>query len=209
MAGNSLDVIKQYLISIGFAIDSNSENNARKALEETDKRINRGAENTQNSMIQTSDVIQDLYDVINGIPALKDLVPKEVRNSVKEIVKNINSLSNTKVKNIIAKIIPSNSERQANGVINSIMSNLNSSLSGASSSIAGFSATAVASIAAVLIAFKVLYEAIKKVIETLNDLANKDIEYEKTARQLWTTKENAKEVTKALDAGFMVISYLA
>lgn len=198
MADNSLDIIKQYLISIGFTIDSNSENNTRRALEETDRRINRGAENTQNTVNRTSNIIQGLYDIINGMPELRNLIPEDVRNSVNDIVNNINNISNTNVNDIINRIIPPNSGRQANGVINGIGSNLNSMLSNSTSSIAGFSAASVASIAVVIAAFKLLYEAIKKVITTLNDLANQDIEYEKMSRQLWTTKENAKEVTKAL-----------
>lgn len=63
----------------------------------------------------------------------------------------------------------------------------------------GFSLTAIASIAAIIAAVLALIVAIKKVGEYLNKLANEDIEYEKLSRQLWTTKEIAKEVSQALD----------
>lgn len=63
----------------------------------------------------------------------------------------------------------------------------------------GFSITAIASIAAIVAVVLALIVAIKKVGEYLNKLANEDIEYEKLSRQLWTTKDTAKEVSQALD----------
>ncbi|NFH34455.1 hypothetical protein FC976_18495 [Clostridium sporogenes] len=39
---------------------------------------------------------------------------------------------------------------------------------------------------------------IKRIFSSLDDLGKKDIEYEKFSRQLWTTKENARDIDSAL-----------
>lgn len=61
-----------------------------------------------------------------------------------------------------------------------------------------FAATTVGALALAVVAVVGVAVAIKKVINHLSNLAKQDIEYEKLARQLWTTKENARDVDSAL-----------
>lgn len=61
-----------------------------------------------------------------------------------------------------------------------------------------FAATSVGALALVVAAVAGVAIGIKKVINNISDLAKQDIGYEKLARQLWTTKENARDVDSAL-----------
>jgi hypothetical protein len=61
-----------------------------------------------------------------------------------------------------------------------------------------FSLKALGPIAAVVAGVVAVGVSIKGLTKLLSDLANQDIEYEKLSRQLWTTKENAREVDMAL-----------
>lgn len=61
-----------------------------------------------------------------------------------------------------------------------------------------FASSALGPIALVTTAISGTILAIKKLGSSLNDLANQDIHYEKLSRQLWTTKETAKEIDSAL-----------
>lgn len=56
-----------------------------------------------------------------------------------------------------------------------------------------------AAVVAIIASIAALIVALKKLYSYLDDLANKDIGYEKLSRILWTTKQTAKEVSQALD----------
>lgn len=64
--------------------------------------------------------------------------------------------------------------------------------------IKSFAGITVSSITTIIAAVAALIVAGAGIYKFLSSLAKKDLEYEKLARQLWTTKENAKEIDMAL-----------
>lgn len=62
-----------------------------------------------------------------------------------------------------------------------------------------FSSTSIAAFSGIAILLKGYMSLVQGTISLLKDLSQKDIGYEKLSRQLWVTKENAREVNKALD----------
>ena len=65
--------------------------------------------------------------------------------------------------------------------------------------IKAFAGTTVGAFALIGVAAVATMASIKKLVSSLKELANDDIKFEKLSRQLWTTKENAREVGTALD----------
>ncbi|MBO0571855.1 hypothetical protein EXQ43_10935 [Clostridium botulinum] len=61
-----------------------------------------------------------------------------------------------------------------------------------------FSLKGATCIAVVVAAVIAAVAAIKKISNFLNELGKQDVQYEKLSRQLWTTKENARDIDSAL-----------
>ena len=238
----ALDLIKEYLIGIGFNVNQSSLNQAEKSISDADKTIQDFNKNSTKGFSESNDSLNAFFQLIKSssgtleklFPGLKtpfnsfikdiSLVKKLYADLNKEIEKsqskprtqpssenehipntdtnNTGNSSNNRDTNL-PSIIQNNKEL-SNSSINLIEQILNarnaskSLLSEGGSAFKLFSSGAVASIGAITISISALVLAGKGLTKFLNELAAQDIEYEKLSRQLWTTKENAKEVDMAM-----------
>lgn len=224
----AIDLIKSYLVGIGFKVDENSFNKTKNSMNEADKTINKFNKNSQEGFSNTSDVLKDFFNLINSssgtlgklFPELQGplkgfirdigLVKKLYSDLTKQIVEQpINTNNKQKKSNTTGNsnkglsIIPKNTELldSSKTLVDGILDAKNAASSLAEeggNAFKLFSLKALGPIAAVVAGVTVLTLASKGLAKFLNELANQDIEYEKLSRQLWTTKENAKEVDTAL-----------
>ncbi|WP_297428636.1 hypothetical protein [Clostridium sp.] len=236
----ALDLIKEYLVGIGFKVNEDSFNNASNSIKNTEDTIKKFNDNSNKGFSETSDSLGSLFKLfassygtlgklspgmktpfaglVNDIILLKKLYAEfqsELRNSkkpdfdvdqVKEEFKSKNTKTYTpKAEETETKelsIIPKKTELpQVNNLVETILNAKEVSKSLASeggSAIRLFSSGAVAEFAVVAVGVVALIAGISKLISSIANLAKQDIEYEKLSRQLWTTKENAKEVDMAM-----------
>lgn len=301
----SLDLIKQYLVGIGFEVDSESFELAGNSMEDATKKVENFNENSTKGFSETGDSLKSLFslisssgtlgklfpglskpfkDIIEEIKVIKKLYdeisgtnsnsskeerPKSSKTEAKEIVKEkvIEKVSESNVKvtdkeivkekiikktpepkakipepkvktlesnvnvsgkeavkeKIVKKASESNNKafidskpktletvknsienmgeasKTASGKVSGLKNGISSLATKGGSSLKAFATASVASIALVAVAVVGLIVGIKKLASYLNGLAEKDIEYEKLSRMLWTTKETAKEVSQALE----------
>lgn len=241
----AIDLIKSYLIGIGFQVDEDSINKTKKSMDEADKTINKFNKNSQEGFSGTNDTLKGLFNLFKSsennlgkmFPELqkpfnalmKDIVTiKKLYNDVSKIKvqgpefnnepneKQSENHSNGNNNNPSSKkpsIIPQNtksldsSKNLVDGILNAkdatkglateggeAFGMLSSGAVEATGAVAGLGvATGGIAIAVAAVAL-----GVAELVKYLNDLAKHDIEYEKLSRQLWTTKENAKEVDMAL-----------
>jgi hypothetical protein len=223
----ALDLIKEYLVGIGFSIDQNSLSNAEESINNADKTIKNFNDNSNKGFSESTDSMKDLFSLVNlftgNIGKLCPELQAPFGNLIKDIttVKKLYSDFNkgTEEKNSPKKaskdkskskepkgdggegisIIPKNDESKSlvdnildvkeasKGLANEGGGAIKTFVSGLGPEFA-IAATAVVATIAV----------IGKLASSIMDLANQDIENEKLSRQLWTTKENAKEVDMGL-----------
>lgn len=272
----SIDLIKSYLVGIGFRIDSTSFEQANSSMDGTKRKVEEFNETSKKGFSETGNSLKGLFSLLDS-KTLKDLFPglreiKDLPDSLKsidieslfpgteefkELLSQIKSMKAGDLFPNLDKSLKEGSKyfelfKKAQGELAKDRAGDNNKKPGAKNDIEsykelfkflkgfkektlgindkfsataeiatkkigglkkgisgligkggpalkGFSLTAIASIAAIIAAVLALIFAIKKVGEYLNKLANEDIEYEKLSRQLWTTKETAKEVSQALD----------
>ena len=251
----ALDLIKQYLVGIGFNVDTNSLQDAENAIDGAGSTLDKFSASCNEGFSEAGSSLKDLFKLFgdtNG--AIGKLFPN-LQGPFKGIIKDIGTItklySNLKSHmrpadnqeaqsnsnninhnnnsdqsnnhNSQDQIINTDSLREAGedinntgGQVNNLrnifnifssdsqnsITNVIGSLSGLETTgggaITGFSASAVASFALIPTAIVAVIGAISKIASYLSDLANQDIGYEKLSRQLWTTKENAKEIDMSL-----------
>jgi hypothetical protein len=247
-----LDLIKQYLIGIGFNVDSNSLQDAQQAMAQADGTIKKFNEDSNKGFSETGNSLKDLFSLLGSSSGVLTRLFPELSGPIKIVLKDLALVKKLyedlgKVKNDSNRhenrtevpsdirqnnskdTIPSKTDTprtQENRVANinpntQIITRPNAELADTSgnlienilnakdatkalnteggAAIKAFSVTSIASIALIGTAVIASIAAIKKLSDYLVNLANKDIEYEKLSRQLWTTKENAKDVSSALD----------
>jgi hypothetical protein len=228
----ALDLIKEYLVGIGFNVDENSLNKAEESISNADKTIQSFNKNSTKGFSESNDSMGTFFELLKSSSGtLGKLFPelqpfKEVSKEISLIKKLYNDFSNIKKQPAKEEAAPQQENRSQNSnagnpesrglsvipqntdlldtsknLIESIL-DANSATgelaSEGGSAVKLFSSGAVASIGTVVAAITVFVLAAKGLGKFLNELANQDIEYEKLSRQLWTTKENAKEVDMAL-----------
>lgn len=250
----ALDLIKKYLVGIGFSVDSNSLQDAENAIDNAGSTINNFSKNSSKGFSEAGSSLKDLFKlfgdtngaigklfpnlqgpfkgIIKDITTIKNLYKTLNKNTSKSKADNkpthnhSNNKKNSKIdlsKNESHKInLPSKtisdslkideskdkinelkksfsstsdeSQKSIGNIINALIGLKNKG----SGAISGFSASAVSSFALIATATIAVIKSISKVLSYLNKLANQDIGYEKLSRQLWTTKENAKEIDMSL-----------
>jgi hypothetical protein len=238
----AIDLIKSYLVGIGFTVDENSFNQTQSSMENADKTINKFNKNSQEGFSSTNDALKGLFNLFKTSSGtlgklfpelhaplnnfLKDiaLIKKLYSDLTKEFEKsqappvtkppdgnentssNSSSTNNTTSNNRTSNLpsIIHNTNELANSAGNLVEQIINSQSAAEDLAEEGgnafklFSLKALGPIAAIVAGVAATALAIKGLAKYLGDLANQDIEYEKLSRQLWTTKENAKEVDMAL-----------
>lgn len=240
----SLDLIKQYLVGIGFNVDSDSLENAKQSMTKVEDKIGKFNDNSNKGFSKTNDSMKSLFSLINSSGSTLGKMFPEMQGPFKNLIKDIclvkklyNDLSKEKIttkitlskekeNNINNKDDPKNKKEKIGNkeyslktddknIINSkknlkdfekdaadnfqVVENSAASLSkNGGKSILNFSNVSASSIGIVIASMVALAVSTKKIISYLGDLAQQDIKFEKLSRQLWTTKENAKEVDMAL-----------
>lgn len=239
---SALDLIKSYIIGIGFNVDSNSLNNAEKSINSADKTIKNFNDNSKKGFSDTNSSLKDLFQLLMSSSGTIGKLFPELRTPFKGLIGDIVLIKKlysdlTKQKetpkagskteppktqpkqesqftpkktnnNPVSKglsIIPKNDNTElldtSKNLIDGILDAKDASKGLADEggkAFKLFSVEALGSIAAITVGVAAFVLATKKLIDSLNDLAKQDIEYEKLSRQLWTTKENAKEIDMAL-----------
>lgn len=262
----AFDLIKQYLIGIGFQIDDNSIQNAENSINETEEKIKKFNNQSNKGFLETDKTIKDLFSLFKStslgtlFPDLqkpvnnlikdiklaeksyksllksKDSTKKEDENlsnkdksidnskkhnknlkdtikSKKDVVnKKPEQLTKTKEKNppkysfldsfikdiVSAKSNLKNLRKNSTKDLKDIEDATGELASKGGKSILGFSLKSISGFALVAGAIVSLISLCKKLFTSLSDLGVEDIGYEKMARQLWTTKETARDVDTAL-----------
>lgn len=242
----SLDLIKQYLVGIGFNVDESSLKSAKESLAQADESVKKFNDDSNKGFSETSGSLKDLFNLfassstlvkamaLNGpfkglikdislakkiYKEMTEIKPKEdiaktpkSKNKVKDINKFKDS-SSENAKDLIK--VPDNllDKLDTKGAKKNILdfaSNASKGLTDVSktagellgkggSAIKAFASTGAGSLMLIIGATVATMSAIKKLVSSLKELANDDIRFEKLSRQLWTTKENAREVGTALD----------
>lgn len=274
-----LDLIKEYLVGIGFKVDANSLDGAKTSIGEAESKIKEFNDNSNEGFSETGNSLKDLFSILNSSGNLSKLFPemeaplKDILVKVallKKIFKDINNSKledkevqvkekiiedetlETKGKDIISEkkvkvkevVVPLNDEKDIkpkkedltikkestllketpkaapkkenitkdetnvdelvnkSSMLSESLGNVKNTaktlLTEGGGALKAFSASALGPIAIVTTAIVGTVLAVKKLVKSFNDLANKDIEAEKLSRQLWTTKETAKEIDSAL-----------
>jgi hypothetical protein len=235
----ALDLIKEYLVGIGFQVNEDSFNDASKSIKNTEDTIKKFNDNSNKGFSETSDSLGSLFKLfassygtlgklspgmktpfaglVNDIILLKKLYSEfqnelkksqkpdfDVAQEVKEKFKKpkIYTPDTQKAETKEVSIIPKKVQLpQADNLIEGILNAKEASKSLASeggSAIRLFSSSAVAEFAVVAVGVVALTAGISKLVSSIVNLAKQDIDNEKLSRQLWTTKETAKEVDMAM-----------
>jgi hypothetical protein len=235
MAG-TLDLIKQYLVGIGFQIDDDSLKKANSSINNAEDNIKKFNDNNKKGFSESSDGLKDLFSLFNiftqGIGKLSPELRTPFQNMIKDVLllakiyaqfneqlkkqpnnktsnsedmqeskqeqPTTNNKQSTSIKSLAT--VPKNELKNTN-LIDQVLNTKDATKSLAeegTENVAKFSLGAAAKFAVVATAAVAVVAGIKKIISGILDLANQDIENEKLSRQLWTTKENAKEVDMAM-----------
>lgn len=217
----AIDLIKQYLIGIGFQIDEDSFNKANSSMGNAEDNIKKFNENNKKGFLESSDTLKDLFSMFNifgqGVGKLAPELRTPFANMSKDIVslmklyaqfneqfknatKNPNQANSEPIKTETSQSSNSTALQTTNLVEKtlSIKDATKSLAEEGTANVAKFSLSAVAEFALVATAVVGVVAGIAKLMSGIGDLAKQDIENEKLSRQLWTTKENAKEVDMAL-----------
>lgn len=242
----ALDLIKQYLVGIGFNVDPNSLKTAQESMAQADQSIKKFNDDSNKGFSETSGSLKDLFNLFASSSTLvksvalngpfkgliKDIsLAKKIYKEMTEIkpkediaktpksknkVKDINKFKDSSSENAKDPVkVPDNllDKLDIKGAKKNILdftSNASKSLTDVSktagellgkggSAIKAFATTSVGAFALIGVAAIATIAGIKALVSTLKGLADDDIKFEKLSRQLWTTKENAREVGTALD----------
>lgn len=250
----ALDLIKQYLIGIGFNVDSNSAKEAENSIQIAEEKIKKFNDNSKKGFSESGEAMKDLFSFFQSsrtigklFPELqkpfaglikelisikklyssltkkdKETEPKEktksegtanLRDNLKESLNCKDSLKNNNLTSILeASLKPFiTGINKAKNRLKEFKLGSGDSLKGVKESaedlntsggkaLLGFSFKGVTAILAIIGVMAALLKLTKKAISSIDEMAKKDIEYEKLSKQLWTTKENAKDIDSALKA---------
>lgn len=214
----ALDLIKQYLVGIGFNVDSNSLKTAQESMAQADNTIKQFNNNSNKGFSETSSSLKDLFTLLGSSGEITTRLTASLGGPFKSLIKDI-ALVQKMYKNVVGDNKDKSKENVKEFAPNkdSIKDGLKDVAEGTSESLGKvegaakgllsnggkylktFASSAVGSFLIIGTAVIATIAAVTKLVSYLNSLAAQDIKYEKLSRQLWTTKENAKEVGTALD----------
>lgn len=228
----AIDLIKEYLVGIGFKVDQSTFDNANASLNRADKTIKKFNDDNKKGFSESNDSLKDLFHLLNSSSDTLGKLFPELNGPFKELIRNItlvkklyddfskqkiepkqesdsqskndnsNSNPNPNTSNsILPSVLNEHTDLASQNLVDTILDANNAAKKLAEeggNSFKLFSASAIGSIATVVAAIGGLILAGRGLTKFLNGLAQQDIEYEKLSRQLWTTKETAKEVDIAL-----------
>ena len=203
----SVDVIKDYLVGLGFNVDLNSFKQMKSKIKETEDNIKEMGNNSSESINKTGLTFNKFKDTFK-LPKSKDKFNPmddegtekskkkldEFKNSLKEVTKDI------KPNDVLGKMFPqlkpqiSAISKGVGGIKNAFKGMEKTGGTAAKA----FSLTSVTSMLAVAGAITTVVAVGAGLTKFLGGLANEDIQLEKLSRQLWTTKENAMGIDSAL-----------
>lgn len=241
----SLDLIKQYLVGIGFNVDESSLKSAKESLAQADESVKKFNDDSNKGFSETSGSLKDLFNLfassqtlvkamaLNGPfkSLIKDIsLAKKIYKEMTEIKpkedtakapksknkKNINKFKDSSSENAkdlikvpdnpLDKLDTKNPKKNILDFVSNASKGLGDLgktaqglLSKGGGAIKAFAGTTVGAFALIGVAAVATMASIKKLVSSLKELANDDIKFEKLSRQLWTTKENAREVGTALE----------
>lgn len=239
----ALDLIKQYLVGIGFNVDSNSLKTAQESMAQADNTIKQFNNNSNKGFSETSGSLKDLFNLFASSPALLKAIPlngpfkglirdislaKKIYKEMSEIkpkedttkaskaknkTKDINKFKDSNPKDLIKvpdnpldKLDTKNPKKEfrdfasnASKGLSDVGKTAQGLLSKGGGAIKAFASTGAGSLLLIVGAAVATMATIKKLVSSLKELANDDIKFEKLSRQLWTTKENAREISTALN----------
>ena len=241
----SLDLIKQYLVGIGFNVDESSLKSAKESLAQADESVKKFNDDSNKGFSETSGSLKDLFNLfassqtlvkamaLNGPfkSLIKDIsLAKKIYKEMTEIKpkedtakapksknkKNINKFKDSSSENAkdlikvpdnpLDKLDTKNPKKNILDFVSNASKGLGDLgktaqglLSKGGGAIKAFAGTTVGAFALIGVAVVATMASIKKLVSSLKELANDDIKFEKLSRQLWTTKENAREVGTALE----------
>ena len=241
----SFDLIKQYLVGIGFNVDTNSLKTAQESMEQAKQSIKKFNDDSNKGFSETSGSLKDLFNLfassqtlvkamaLNGPfkSLIKDIsLAKKIYKEMTEIKpkedtakapksknkKNINKFKDSSSENAkdlikvpdnpLDKLDTKNPKKNILDFVSNASKGLGDLgktaqglLSKGGGAIKAFAGTTVGAFALIGVAVVATMASIKKLVSSLKELANDDIKFEKLSRQLWTTKENAREVGTALE----------
>ncbi len=230
----TIDLIKSYLVGIGFKVDEDSFNKANSSMDNTEQNIKKFNESNQKGFSESSETLRDLFSLFNtfsrGVSELTPGLRTPFQNMINDIlilaklytkfneqIKKKADNSDIKTSNVETKgpatnqntsesgakgltAIPKNELQNVN-LVDQVLNAKNATKELAeegTANIIKFSLSAVTKFALVGTAIVGVVAGIAKLVSGISNLANQDIENEKLSRQLWTTKENAKEVDMAM-----------
>ncbi|KIN80937.1 hypothetical protein [Clostridium botulinum] len=252
----AVDLIKSYLIGIGFDVDSNSAKDAETSIQVTEEKIKKFNDTSKKGFSESGEAMKSLFNLFGSSNSIGKLFPELQKplngllKDIKAVKKLYSDLSKIDINKKEDKPIPKNIKKYTgkeknikafkgqhikkpednvkdDGGIDSGFKNLIKSISKSKKSILDFkksstgglkdveaSTEALAAnggksllkfslkgatcIAVVVAAVVAAVAAIKKISNFLNELGKQDVQYEKLSRQLWTTKENARDIDSAL-----------
>ncbi|BDR73329.1 hypothetical protein K144316041_20370 [Clostridium tetani] len=217
----ALDLIKQYLVGIGFQVDSNSVENAEEAIGQAEEKIKKFNKSSNEGFSNTNESMKDLFSLFKSAGNMGKLFPelnKPFNGLIRDIIlikklyKDISKQPKFKKENndtdspfkILAESILktkgklSKLKRTSKETLKGVMKESELLSNNGGESIKKFSSKGVTSLVLVTASVVVLIKSIKKLFNSIGDLAQQDIGYEKLSRQMWTTKENARDIDSAL-----------
>lgn len=228
----AIDLIKEYLVGIGFKVDDDSFDKTEKSIDQAGEKIKDFNKDSTEGFTETNSSLKDLFSILSSSDAFTKLFP-DTQGPLTELIgkltllkKVYKEIGEVNIKNDIPKAevkhkpkVKENTEgnkalgvikdnigiEEINGASKKLSGNLaglketsKSLLTEGGGAIKKFAAAAKHPISILVISVVGAVIAIKKLSKSLGELANKEIGYEKLSRQLWTTKENAKEIDSAL-----------
>ncbi|NFM56615.1 hypothetical protein FDB98_06520 [Clostridium botulinum] len=252
----AVDLIKSYLIGIGFDVDSNSSKDAETSIQITEEKIKKFNDNSKKGFSESGEAMKNLFNLFGSSSSIGRLFPElqkplnGVLKDIKAVKKLYSDLSKMNISKKEDKPKPKNIKKYTgveknikafrgqhikrpkdnlkdDGGIDSGFKNLIKSISKSKKSILDFKKSSTGGlkdveastkalalnggksllkfslkgatcIAVVVAAVVAAVAAIKKISNFLNELGKQDVQYEKLSRQLWTTKENARDIDSAL-----------
>lgn len=250
----ALDLIKEYLVGLGFNVDTNSLKTAKESMAQADESIKKFNNDSNKGFSETSNSLKDLFTLLTSSPTFLNTIPnlggpfkniikdiatakkiykeftdslekkKNNNNEIKKSTKQKNSSRSTQklqlkqIKNDttsknenpidIIKFLKNPNEAKkeivdfasnASKALNDVSKTAKGLLDKGGGAIKSFASTGAGSLMLVVGAGIATIATIKKLVSYLGELADDDIRFEKLSRHLWTTKENARQISTALD----------
>lgn len=223
----AVDLIKSYLIGIGFKVDSNSTKTAEESIQVTEEKIKKFNDNNKKGFSESGEAMKSLFNLF-GSSSIGRLFPelqkplngllKDIK-AVKKLYKDLskidiskkdsdsnekgNNEANNNFRSFIQNILKSKKnilefKKSSSSSLKDIEDKAESLSENGGKSFLKFSLKGAKCVAVIVAAAVSAVVAIKKISNFLNELGKQDLENEKLSRQLWTTKENARDIDSAL-----------